>query len=318
MKLTFAFCTYNRAPRLAALVHAMRAQPCPIPFEILAVNNNSRDATAETLASLASEPGPPLRVVTETRQGIVPARNRALQEGLDSDLLVFIDDDELPEPGILEAAYHAICTEGAHCAGGRVVVDFEGHGRPTWLGDELLGFLAAVDYGPKPFWIEDDRTPVWTANIAYDMRVFRDHPDLRFDRRFDRVGTPMGGGEDAAMFAEFLSRGLRIRYRPDMATRHFVEPFRLERGYFLKLHYLAGIRHGRYQLPEYSRQIFGFPPFLLGQFLQQLTATGIHAIAGRPALLRQAMNASHALGLINGYRRRTRDQLAQDAPTPSD
>lgn len=308
MKLTFAFCTYNRAPRLTALVRAMRAQSCPIPFELLAVNNNSRDNTAEILAHLAAEPGAPLRVVTETRQGIVQARNRALQEGLDADILVFIDDDELPEPGILEAAYHAIHTEGAHCAGGRVVVDFENHRRPGWLGDELLGFLAAVDYGPQAFWIADEKTPVWTANVAYDMSVFRTNPDLRFDQRFDRVGTPMGGGEDAAMFEQFLSRGLRIRYRPDMATRHLVEPFRLERSYFLKLHYLAGIRHGRYQLPDYARLILGFPPFLLAQLFKQIAVTGAHALSGRPGLLRQAMNASHALGLISGYRRRTRER----------
>ncbi len=42
MLLTFAFCTYNRADRLRTLVAAMRAQACPVPFEILAINNNSR------------------------------------------------------------------------------------------------------------------------------------------------------------------------------------------------------------------------------------------------------------------------------------
>jgi len=306
--LTFAFCTYNRAARLPALVAAMRAQRCPIPFELLAVNNNSKDNTLEVLAKLASEPGVPLRYVTEPRQGIVSARNRALEEGLSADIFVFIDDDELPEPGLLDAAFQSIAVDGAHCAGGRVMVDFEGRRRPDWLDDELLGFLAAVDYGPLPFWIKDDATPVWTANIAYDMHVFRREPGLRFDRRFDRTGTPIGGGEDAAMFREFLERGLRIRYQPGMATRHFVEDFRLKRRYFLELHHLAGIRRGQYQLPDFSRRIFGFPPFLLGQLLRQLALTGQHAIARKPGLIRQAMNAAYALGMIRGYRRRGSSQ----------
>lgn len=43
-KLIVAFCTYNRAPRLPALVNALRQQACPLPLEILAVNN-SRDYT---------------------------------------------------------------------------------------------------------------------------------------------------------------------------------------------------------------------------------------------------------------------------------
>ena len=99
-KLTFAFCTFNRADRLEKLVAAMRAQTCPIPFEILAINNNSSDSTAEVLAHLAQLPGPPLRWVTEPVQGIVAARNRGIAEALDSDILVYIDDDEIPLPGL--------------------------------------------------------------------------------------------------------------------------------------------------------------------------------------------------------------------------
>lgn len=44
-KLIVAFCTYNRASRLPALVNALRQQACPLPFEILAANNNSLDNT---------------------------------------------------------------------------------------------------------------------------------------------------------------------------------------------------------------------------------------------------------------------------------
>jgi glycosyltransferase involved in cell wall biosynthesis len=115
--LTVAFCTFNRADRLEKLVAALRAQRCPVPFEILAVNNNSPDNTLGVLAHLQCQPGAPLRVVIETAPGIVPARNRALAESLDRDILVFIDDDELPQPGLLDAAYDAIVNEEVECAG---------------------------------------------------------------------------------------------------------------------------------------------------------------------------------------------------------
>ena len=78
LKITYAFCTYNRADRLPSLVAAMRAQACPVPFEILAVNNNSTDNTASVLERLELAPGPRLRVATEPEPGIVPARNRVL------------------------------------------------------------------------------------------------------------------------------------------------------------------------------------------------------------------------------------------------
>lgn len=250
-KLTVGICTYNRAARLPALVRALRDQECPIPFEILLVNNNSQDDTLAVLASLAAQPGARLRYVTEAEQGIVPARNRVLAEARDSDYLVFLDDDELPGPGLLAAAVQEFQTyPSADCLGGRVEVDFSGAGgRPAWLGDELLGFLGGVDYGDQGFWIKDDRTPVWTSNVAYRMALFRNDPSLRFDPRFNRKGKGVVGGEDVHMFLTLLQRGTGIRYCPAMVTRHGVEAWRLYRWYFLRLHAANGYRAGRFEQP---------------------------------------------------------------------
>jgi glycosyltransferase involved in cell wall biosynthesis len=310
-KLTFAFCTYNRVDRLEKLVAAMRAQRCPIPFEILAINNNSSDSTTEVLAKLARQSGAPLRWVTESVQGIVAARNRGIAEALDSDILVYIDDDEIPLPGLIQAAADAILNEGAECAGGRVEIDFTSIPRPGWLEDDLLGFLAAVDHGPTAFWIEDASTPIWTANIAYDMRLFREDPALRFDKRYDRIGNVTGGGEDAIMLRTLIERRARIRYRPDMAVLHAVEPWRLKRSYFIKLHYRAGLRYGQYQLPHYPRTVFGLPPFLIGQFLRQTIKASWMQLTARPGALRQGMNVAHALGTLVGCSKRTRQAVGR-------
>ncbi|MDP1681764.1 MAG: glycosyltransferase, partial [Burkholderiales bacterium] len=186
MKLTYAFCTYNRAERLPTLVAAMRAQQCAVPFEILAVDNNSSDSTQIVLQRLASEPGVPMRIVLEKTQGIVPARNRAIEESLGSDILVFVDDDELPHLGLLDAACHAILNEGADCVGGHIRVDFSPHARPAWLDKDIVGFLGELDYGPSALWVGDSSTPLWSGNIAYRISVFRDDVSLRFDQRYNR------------------------------------------------------------------------------------------------------------------------------------
>lgn len=300
--LTVAFCTFKRADRLNRLVGALRAQSCTVPFEILAVNNNSPDNTLEVLAALQGEPGPALRVATETTPGIVPARNRALTEAADSDFLVFIDDDELPHPGLLQAAYDALSREGADCAGGRVLIDFSPHGRPRWLGDDLLGFLAAVDHGPEAFWITDEQTPVWTSNIAYRMAFIREH-GLRFDARYNRKGasaSDFGGGEDVIMLRRLLALKAKIRYRPDMTVDHGVEPTRLNRRYFLRLHYLAGVRKGIHEMPAFPRTVLGVPPFLAVQALRQGFQAALMTARQQPHALRQWMNVTHALGLMRG------------------
>ena len=140
--LTFAICTFNRSDRLPRLIAEMRTQTCPIPFEVLIVDNNSSDNTRAVVARIAETPGTPVRYVLEPEQGIPFARNRAITEAMDSDFLVFMDDDELPRPGLLAAAVQALTEESGRCAGGKVKVNFPTGIRPKWLVDDLLGFLA--------------------------------------------------------------------------------------------------------------------------------------------------------------------------------
>lgn len=307
--LTVAICSYNRCANLPRLVATLRRQACPLPFEILVVDNNSSDDTQAVLAELAAQEGPRLRYCRETAQGITHARNRALQESLDSDFMLFIDDDELPGETWLSAAVDALDREGADCVGGTIDVDVDA--RPDWLTEELLGFLGKLDHGDQPFWIEDQSTPIWSGNIAYRMALFRDDPTLRFDPRYNRAGTGIGGGEDAAMFWRLLEQRARIRYRPDMRIVHLVEPWRLRRGYFLKLHYLAGVRQGQYRLPDYPKTVFGIPPFLISQCMAQSGKALMQTLLRRPGRVRQGMNATHAWGTIVGYRRRARGQVEQ-------
>ena len=304
--LTYAVCTWNRRESLRRLLPRMRNLECPLPYEVLVVDNRSTDGTAELVErEQKSGSGAPLRYVYEAEQGIVHARNRAIEESLGSDFLLFIDDDELPHPGVLKAACQALGEEGADCVGGRVRVQFEQGQRPAWLTDELLGFLAEVDHGPEPLWIHDRGTPVWTANIGYRTRIFQGSWGLRFDERYNREGGDIGGGEDAAMFWSLLARGARIRYRPDMMVDHFVEKARLKRSYFLRLHFRAGIRKACNEGVIVGRQLFGVPPYLLLQAARHAGRSVMQVIRGLPAL-REAMNAAHAVGLMLGAHRRWR------------
>lgn len=307
-RVTVAICTYNRASYLPGLVAALRNQEGDTLFDILFINNNSTDDTAELLAKLAGEPGVAIRVVTETKQGIVHARNRAIQECLDSDFMLVMDDDEVPAANWVDAACSALHDGTIDCVGGRVDVCFELHPRPRWLGDELLGFLAETDYGDTPFVIKNDSTPIWTANIAYNTRIFKNNPGLIFDMRYNREGDGIGGGEDLIMFRELINMGLTLKYEPSMVIYHHVEKWRLKRNYFFKLHFIAGRKKGYHQLPDYSRSLFGIPAFLINQAFRQTLKTLWMFLSNRPLRIRQGMNASHAYGLIYGIYLRKNDK----------
>jgi glycosyltransferase involved in cell wall biosynthesis len=299
-KLVAAFCTYNRSDRLPLLITRLRQQECPIDFEILVINNNSTDNTKDVLNDLANQPGKKLLHVIETQQGIPYARNRAITESFDADYLYFMDDDELPKPGLLTAAIDALEREGADCVGGGVINYFEPNQRPHWLDDSLLGFLAETDHGQHPFWIKNDTTPIWTANVAYRMQIFRNDESLRFDIRYNRIGKGIGGGSDLKMFEDILTRKMKIRYRPDMVVEHFVEQWRLSRRYFLKLHFLSGRRTALYEFSGNYKTLMGIPYFMFVQLFKQSLSWLSTTIKRKPGSLRQGMNATYAAGMIYG------------------
>ncbi len=301
MKLfTAALCSYNRAERLPPLIAALRAQKCDMPFEILMVDNNSTDNTQQVLASLAAQNGVPLRYVKESQQGIPFARNRALQECMESEFMLFMDDDEMPKPGLLQAAIHCMRNNDAECAGGKIKVCFGDGQRPDWLGDDLLGFLAEVDYGNHSFWVTDSSTPLWTANVAYKMSIFKNYPGLRFNIRYNRIGKQVGGGEDLIIFQDMLALNIKMRYCPEMEVDHYVETWRLKRRYFLKLHFVSGKKTGLYESENYTRTLFGIPFFMITQSIRHL-ARGLWMTSKQePGALRQLMNWTHSLGMIYG------------------
>ncbi len=299
--ITVCICTFNRCDRLKPLVADLRKQTSSIPFDILIINNNSTDQTEEVLQKLTEEDGIiPLRYVTESQQGISYARNRAITECLDTDFMLFIDDDEIPVQGLINAAADALINENADCVGGRIEVCFEEMVRPQWLTDSLMGFLGEHDYGPQALWISDTSKPLWTGNIAYNMAIFKDNPSLRFDLRYNRKGEGIGGGEDVIMFEQLVDRKYRIRYRPEMIVQHYIDNWKIKRSYFFKLHFIAGISQGRYELEEYGKTIFGIPIFLFNQAVKQTLKWLKLGLKSDPEMMRQGMNVTHAFGLIWG------------------
>jgi hypothetical protein len=143
---------------------------------------------------------------------------------------------------------------------------------------------------------------VWTSNVGYQTALFR--RGLRFDQRYNREGRAVGGGEDVEVFRKLLEQKARLRYRPDMVVKHQVEDWRLSRSYFLRLHYTSGMKTGRWELPAYPRTFFGVPPFIVAQTLRHAVKALAMLLTGKPGVLRQAMNVSHAVGIVAGLLRR--------------
>jgi len=107
MRFTVVVPVHNTARHLERCIAALQAQAYPrTQFEILMVENNSTDGSADILARAAG-----IGVLIETKQGSYAARNRALREAR-GELLAFTDSDCAPEPGWLQAIDRAFADPG--------------------------------------------------------------------------------------------------------------------------------------------------------------------------------------------------------------
>lgn len=92
--------TYQRRDQVAEAVRAIAGQDLDQPFEIVVVSDGSTDGTESALADL--DLAVPLRVITQENGGPASARNRGVAEAR-GELILFVDDDLVATPGMLQA-----------------------------------------------------------------------------------------------------------------------------------------------------------------------------------------------------------------------
>ena len=205
--ISICICTYNRSESLWRTLDSLAHQDDinSIAVEVLVVDNNCTDDTPKVIEAFREKL--PIRRVTETRQGLAHARNRAIAE-FKGDVLLFTDDDMYLTPGWLAAYHDAInIYPDADYFGGRILPDW-GKFKPRWILDEPLplidGVLCWFDFGveTRPY-RSSDQGPVG-GSFAVRRRLFERLGSFRVD--LGRVGTGLGRGEET----EFINRAKQI------------------------------------------------------------------------------------------------------------
>lgn len=94
--------TYNRRSSLERVLLALGRQTLAASdFEVVVVADGCTDGTPAMCHALAPELPYALRIVEQANAGTAAARNRALKEAR-ADLIVFVDDDVVPDERLLE------------------------------------------------------------------------------------------------------------------------------------------------------------------------------------------------------------------------
>ena len=147
MDCSVVITTYNRAKLLAdTLLSLADQQVSPaVRWEVIVVDNNSRDETEDVVRRCSETTSLRIRHVFEPRQGQSFARNRGI-EAAEGAVILFTDDDIIPNPDWVSAMLRAIDADDCEGAGGKVLPLWEGE-VPSWLSgrSDLLSWLALVD-----------------------------------------------------------------------------------------------------------------------------------------------------------------------------
>ena len=194
MDASVIICTRDRAGSLARTLASLETASRPVGFswELVVVDNGSRDGTASVLAEFAALL--PLTATYEPKPGLSNARNRGVEVARGS-YLIWTDDDVVVEPGWLSAyadAFHR--WPEAAVFGGKILPVLEEPVSPWFAAcQEELGYLlAARDFGdtPLPLSIAEDRLPFGANYVvrAAEQRRFPYDPELGVAPGRNRVG----------------------------------------------------------------------------------------------------------------------------------
>jgi len=293
---TVALCTHDHADRLVRTLADLREIRVPdSPWELLIIDNLCGDATPAVLARQVWPAGWNVRVVREDKLGLSNARNCALREA-QGEYLIFIDDDETPDPEWLVAFERLIRKHAPDAFGGRIEVLFEGE-RPAWLDDELLGFLGQLNRANQVVPLTDPGASFHGGNFGFRRKVCE--TVRAFDPLLGRKGTDNTGGEEIDFYRRLLAGGLKVWWTPEAVIFHRIETDKLKRSYFLDLHY----RQGRVEAIRRRGSASRVPPkYLIPQLWRALRAVLAQWRAGGlNATVRQEMNVAYFLGYLSGW-----------------
>jgi glycosyltransferase involved in cell wall biosynthesis len=242
--LSVCICTYNRAESLRSTLTSLATQTGieSESIEIIVVDNNCTDITQEVVEDFRKKL--PVRRLTENKQGLSHARNRAVGE-FRGDVLLFTDDDVRLESGWLNAYQDAIRRfPSAGYFGGRILPDW-GQTRPKWIGHRPLplldGLLGWFDEGVETRVFRPTDPLPFGASFAIKRSLFEKVRLFRVD--LGTGGSGLGRGEETELLMRARDAGAHGVYVGKAVCFHSYDPRRLKIVELYRYGVLCGRSH---------------------------------------------------------------------------
>ncbi|MEO0540980.1 MAG: hormogonium polysaccharide biosynthesis glycosyltransferase HpsE [Cyanobacteria bacterium P01_A01_bin.105] len=236
LDFTVVIPTYNGARRLPAVLDCLCWQLglSDLGWEVIVVDNNSTDATAEVVRRYQTDwpTGSTLRYVFEPRQGAGNARTCGIHAA-NSELVGFLDDDNLPGLTWVQAAYRfGQDNPRVGVYGSRIQGDFET--TPPRHFERISSLLALTERGSGPIpYLPERKVLPPGAGLVVRRQAWLDHVphDLVMTQKIGQREA----GEDLEVVLHIQKAGWEVWYNPHMRVAHRIPRQRLTRQYLVTL-----------------------------------------------------------------------------------
>jgi glycosyltransferase involved in cell wall biosynthesis len=308
IELTVCIATYNRARLLPGLFAALAEQKVPpdLAWEVVIVDNNSRDDTAAAIERLAPTLPVPVRQVLETEQGMSHARNRGIVESRGA-MIGILDDDVLPAPDWVATLVRLAEELHADGLGGQILPAWESP-PPAWLRNDsrLQEHCFALMRHPERRELSypmEGAGQIWGSNMAFRKALF-DEIGL-FDTQHGRGGGKLyKGNEELRFINKALQRGRRLVYDPSLIVHHRIGADRTRKAYLRKFVFDQGESDVLLQAVTHDDDAATQAPrWLYRRAFERLLRWIRREVVGADDAFEREREFRYDLGLLSGYRK---------------
>jgi len=207
LKASICIPTYNRRDILRQTLASLEHQTVsPDRYEVIVTDDGSSDDTVAVVTAL--QPPHTLSIVRQKNAGPAAASNTAARQAK-NDILIFLDDDQIVAPSLVDAHLAAQARQGGALVQGLYPLadGCERRGSSLLYDHYMLAAVAPID-APHPF-----SPHIWSANISVPRDAWEKVGG--FDEGFRLYGS-----EDTDFGIRIADLGLPVIFDPAAYSRH--------------------------------------------------------------------------------------------------
>jgi glycosyltransferase involved in cell wall biosynthesis len=235
MRVSVVLCTHSldRYDDLLEAAESVRSQTCE-NVELVLVSDGNDEVSERFEWDFGTDEDTVITALPENR-GLLEARNHGA-ETASGDVVAFLDDDAIAEPGWVAELVEAYEQRDAIAAGGKMTGRWVA-GRPSFLPEEFYWLVGVTHRGFPTEECEVRNT--FGSNISFRREVFEELGG--FETNLGRSGEKNLQGEETEFAARMRQRyGEGVWYDPEAVVEHKVFDYRTKPKWLLERAFWQG------------------------------------------------------------------------------